>query len=110
MSSLSERTSRRAAVLVGAVRLAQPHLLELDTAALSIAEAVLGGEVAAGRVDPGDALARAMALVPPGTSATARLHPADLAMLDVTAHPDLTFVADAGVAPGGCVVEAGDVV
>src|SRR5438093_13585642 len=54
MNSSSERTSRRAAVLVGAVRLAEPHLLELDTVAdlFRTATADVSGQ-ADGRRDDG---------------------------------------------------------
>lgn len=77
--------------------------------ALDLARAVLGRELAVCS-DPGrDALARALALAPEATPATARLHPDDAAALSdvaaLAAGRDLVLVADASVERGGCVVD-----
>lgn len=75
--------------------------------AVEIAEAILQREISAS-ADPGlDAARRALAEITPGTSATVRLNPADLAGLDAGAladHP-VSFVADAGLARGEARVE-----
>jgi flagellar assembly protein FliH len=78
-------------------------------AALELAEAIVGRHLEAS-ADPGaDALARALALAP-GGPLTARLHPADIALLDTSLLPDdgrVTLVADPGIERGGCVLEGG---
>jgi flagellar assembly protein FliH len=81
---------------------------ELVDAALAIAEAVVGRELAVA-ADPGrDALVRALRLVPPAAAAVAHLHPADLRCLEGGGVADVSLVADPAVEPGGCVVVAGD--
>lgn len=83
----------------------------LAAAALDLAEAIIGRELEVAKWPGADALARALALVPPARSAAAHLHPADLCDLDpdmVAAGRDLTLVADPSVEPGGCVVVVGD--
>jgi len=84
---------------------------EVVEAALTLVEAVLGREVRTA-TDPGrDALARALALVPPRTPAVCRLYPGDLAALgelgDLEAGRSIELVPDPSVEPAGCVVEAG---
>ncbi len=79
-----------------------------DTA-IAVAAAVLDREVAVA-TDPGaEAIARAMATAPSGpSSATVRLHPADVERLGDTAAlapgVALSVVADAALTPGGCVL------
>ena len=102
-----------AAAALGETQAVELEAVEDDLvgAALTIAEAVIGRELALA-VDPGrEALSRALALVPPATAVVARLHPVDVATLD--AHADLggrsvEIVSDPSVEPGGCVADAGD--
>jgi flagellar assembly protein FliH len=78
----------------------------LARAAVDLASAIIGRELEVS-VSPGaDALARALALVPAGSVAVARLHPADAAIL---ADPPggLTLIPDPAVEPGGCILEVG---
>lgn len=103
----------------------------LARTAVDLASAIIGRELQVA-VSPGaDALARALALVPAGATAVARLHPADAALLDgerpstsliapdssgSTAHGatapavpgGVTIVADPAIEPGGCILEVGD--
>ena len=77
-------------------------------AALQIAEAILGRELAVA-TDPGaDAVRRLLDVLPAEVSAfTLRLHPADLAVLDeelLAEHP-VTVVSDPGVTRGDAVAE-----
>lgn len=79
----------------------------LTRAAFDLASAVVGRELQLSSSPGADALARAMALVPAGCIATARLHPEDVASLgDVSAA--ITVIADPAVEPGGCILEVGD--
>jgi flagellar assembly protein FliH len=78
----------------------------LARAAVDLASAIIGRELEVS-VSPGaDALARALALVPAGSVAVARLHPADAAIL---ADPPggITVIPDPAVEPGGCILEVG---
>ena len=79
----------------------------LARAAFDLATAVVGRELQLSSSPGNDALARAMALVPAGCIATARLHPDDVASLNVVADP-ITVIADPAIEPGGCVLEVGD--
>jgi flagellar assembly protein FliH len=108
----------------------------LARAAVDLASAIIGRELQVS-VSPGaDALARALALIPAGSVAVARLHPADAAILNepaaeavpagpatatgaaVSVHPAavlplgtpaaVTIIADPAVEPGGCILEVGD--
>lgn len=84
---------------------------QVITMALSIAEAVLGREVAAAQAPARDALVRALALAPRGLDAVARLSPADAeAIGDVStlaADRLISVVGDATVEPGGCILDVG---
>lgn len=79
-------------------------------AAFTLAEAIVGRELALA-ADPGrDAVARALALAPEGVDLTLRLNPADAAALDADSFAGgraVTVVADPEVAPGDCVADAG---
>ena len=89
----------------------------LARAAVDLAAAIIGRELEVA-VSPGaDALARALALVPAGSTAVARLHPADAARLghagDNAALPGaapaaVTIIPDPVIEPGGCILEVGD--
>jgi flagellar assembly protein FliH len=79
-------------------------------AAFTLAEAVVGRELALA-VNPGrDAVARALALSPDGVELTLRLNPDDAAVLDADSLPAgraVTVIADATLAAGDCVADAG---
>jgi len=81
----------------------------LVAAALELAEALVGHDVAA-RTHPGaDALERALAALPDSRgTVTARLHPEDVAALSASTGEGVQLVPDASVERGGCVVQAGD--
>lgn len=79
----------------------------LARAAFDLATAVVGRELQLSSSPGADALARALALVPAGCVATARLHPEDVASLGALPDP-VTVVADPAVEPGGCILEVGD--
>jgi flagellar assembly protein FliH len=81
----------------------------LARTAVDLATAVIGRELAVSASPGADALARALALVPAGATAVARLNPADVATLgDAAADSTLTVIADPAVEPGGCILEVGD--
>jgi flagellar assembly protein FliH len=103
----------------------------LARAAVDLAAAIIGREVRVAESPGADALARALSLVPAGSAAVARLHPADAAVLTeepraaaliapdsvVAAHDParraavpagVTIVPDPAIEPGGCILEVGD--
>lgn len=103
LRTATESLLRREAVAVAEV---EGTVVDL---ALALAQAVLDRELATA-ADPGrDALVRALALAPQGTPATARLHPADHALLgevdELAADRALTVVPDPAVERGGCVID-----
>jgi flagellar assembly protein FliH len=81
----------------------------IAAAALELAEMIIGRHIEAA-ADPGaDALARALALAPPGR-VTVRMHPDDAALLDTSALPSdgrVSIVADPSIGRGGCIAEGG---
>jgi len=79
---------------------------DLAAAALTIAEAVIGRELALADAPGQDAIARALALAPAG-DAIVRLHPDDVATAGGDFGRELTILADPSVEPGGCIVEIG---
>ena len=79
----------------------------LARAALDLATAVVGRELQLSASPGADALARALALVPAGCIAIARLHPDDVASLGAVSDP-VTVIADPAVERGGCLLEVGD--
>jgi flagellar assembly protein FliH len=79
----------------------------LARTAVDLASAIIGRELQVS-VSPGaDALARALALVPAGSMAVVRLHPADAAVLAETPG-GVTIISDPAVESGGCILEVGD--
>jgi flagellar assembly protein FliH len=81
---------------------------QLVEAAFTLAEAIIGRELATATEPGRDAIARALALAPPGRGAVARLSPADAATLPGTTTVDgreVVVVADPALAPGDAVVE-----
>lgn len=87
----------------------------LARTAVDLASAIIGRELEVSASPGADALARALALVPAGSVATARLHPADAAALSTGSLGELggapgalTVIPDPAVEPGGCILEVGD--
>jgi flagellar assembly protein FliH len=100
----------------------------LARTAVDLASAIIGRELQVSASPGADALARALALVPAGSMAVARLHPADAAVLaeaeagaatgavagGYPAAPgsgtpaSVTIIADPAVEPGGCILEVGE--
>ena len=84
----------------------------LARAAVDLASAIIGRELEVAASPGADALARALALVPAGCAAVARLHPSDAASLGEApfrpATGALTVIPDPAIEPGGCVLEVGD--
>src|SRR2546423_10135202 len=79
----------------------------LARTALDLAAAVVGRELQLSAAPGADALARALALVPAGSAAMARLHPDDVA--SVGDRPGgLTVIPDPAIERGGCILEVGD--
>ena len=79
----------------------------LARTAFDLASAVVGRELQLSSSPGADALARALALVPAGCMATARLHPGDVASLGA-APEAVAVIADPAIEPGGCILEVGD--
>lgn len=89
----------------------------LARAAFDLASAVVGRELQLSASPGADALARALALIPAGCRATARLHPDDVASLGAVSSslpggtpepPGIAVIADPAIEPGGCILEVGD--
>jgi flagellar assembly protein FliH len=83
----------------------------LAVAAVDLASAIIGRELELSASPGADALARALALVPAGSAAVARLHPADAAVLADAPFEGtgaLTVIPDPAVEAGGCILEVGD--
>jgi len=79
----------------------------LARTAFDLAAAVVGRELQLSSSPGADALARALALVPAGCMATARLHPDDVASLGA-APESVAVIADPAIEPGGCILEVGN--
>src|SRR5581483_9241719 len=98
-----------AALHAAALDIQQRAATAIATAALELAEAVIGRHLAV-TDDPGaEALARALALAP-SVPLTARMHPEDVALMDASLLPDdgrVTLVSDPSIERGGCVLEGG---
>ena len=80
------------------------------TAALEIAEAVLGREVALAESPGRDALVRALVAAPPTGHLVARLHPVDAELVAASDLPGserrtIEIVGDPAIEPGGCVLD-----
>lgn len=79
----------------------------LARSAVDLASAIIGRELQLAESPGADALARAMALVPAGATATARLHPADAELIN-GAPSGVSILPDPAVESGGCILEVGD--
>lgn len=77
----------------------------LAAAAVELAEAILGHELADGETSARSALARALAGVDPAEIVTVRMNPADLAVLGETdiRKAEVRLTADAALAPGDAI-------
>lgn len=112
----SELERARAALIEAAVQLdgqraAALAVAEEDVASLafSVAEAVLQRELRLAD-DPGrDAVARALALLPPEVDVVLRLHPEDAALVESWSEDGrrLSVVPDPAIERGGCLADAG---
>ncbi|HET9732160.1 MAG TPA: FliH/SctL family protein [Acidimicrobiales bacterium] len=82
---------------------------EVASLAFGVAEAVLQRELQLAEHPGRDAVARALALLPPRVEVVVRLHPEDAALM--ASWPDesrnVTLLADPSVQRGGCVAETG---
>jgi flagellar assembly protein FliH len=82
---------------------------QVVAAAMQIAEVIVGHDLAEPDGRGRDAIARALALAPVHGDITARLHPADIAVLGDPAAlaPGrvLSIVADPALSPGDCIVD-----
>lgn len=96
--------------LAAAVRSADARMLPvlqesedaLASAAIDLAEAVLGRELSDGDRSARAALGRALGAVPPADLTSIRMNPADLAMIDpeLRAHAGVPLLPDATLQPG----------
>jgi flagellar assembly protein FliH len=75
--------------------------------ALALAQTVLQRELELAADPGGEAIARALALVPGVAPAVARCNPADLAVLGPVQSQNLTLVPDESVGRGGCLLDTG---
>jgi flagellar assembly protein FliH len=83
---------------------------QVVAAALQIAEVIIGHQLEQPDVRGRDAIARALALAPERGDVTARLHPADLAVIDPAAlvpGRTLDIIPDPTLTPGDCIVDVG---
>jgi flagellar assembly protein FliH len=82
---------------------------QVVAAAMRIAEVLVGHELAQPDGRGRDAIARALALAPVHGDITARLHPADIAVLgdpaELAPGRVLAIVPDPTLSPGDCVVD-----
>lgn len=105
LEALGAASSELRARLDEACAAVEAHVVE---AAVQIAEAILGRELATGGETGADAVRRALTLLPADVTVfTLRMNPADVAALDsdVLAGHTVTVVADASVERGGAVAE-----
>jgi flagellar assembly protein FliH len=90
-------------------RRAAPSVAEADSvlieAALELAEAIIGREVAEGHNPAADALRRALADVPAEQRVTVRLNPEDAATVSGSVPDTVRIVADSAIASGDAMTE-----
>jgi flagellar assembly protein FliH len=120
----TEETTKRVRRVVSALTEAVDTFDQRQTVALAdVEDAIVAGAFALARTilqrelicaeDPGgDALARALQLVPDRGEVVARMHPDDAATLNMqrlqSATRQIVLVADPNVERGGCIIEAGE--
>jgi flagellar assembly protein FliH len=114
-AQLEERVQDAVAFLENAALFVRAQLSdELDrlakgatSLALALAQTVLQRELELAADPGGEAIARALALVPGVAPAVARCNPADLAVLGPVQSQNLTLVPDESVGRGGCLLDTG---
>lgn len=110
--TVSAAVERAGAAVVEELRaLDRDHATALLSIAVSLAEAVLGREVAASTRKACEAVERAMTAVlnDPGITPIAHLHPGDAALLASGDLPNgVTVVSDPSIASGDCVLRVAD--
>jgi flagellar assembly protein FliH len=110
LGQLVERLGREADGLAARETTARAQLEDdVVAVAMQIAEAIIGHQLAQPDGRGRDAIARALALAPAHGDVTARLHPADIAVLGdagtIAPGRTLVIVADPALTPGDCVVD-----
>jgi flagellar assembly protein FliH len=110
LGQLIEKLGREAEGLASRETTAREQIEDQVVAtAVEIAETVVGRELETLDGRGRDAIARALALAPERGFVTARLHPADIAVIGDPAQLQLgrtlELVADSSLAPGDCIVE-----
>jgi flagellar assembly protein FliH len=105
LGAVADAVSRFEQRAIPAVEDMQDQLVE---AAFALAEAIVGRELATAAEPGRDAIARALALAPPGRGVLVRMNPADAASMPGTTAVegrDVVVVADPALAPGDAIVE-----
>jgi flagellar assembly protein FliH len=110
LANLVEQLGREADAFAARETTARNEIEEqIAAAAMQIAEVLVGHELAQPDERGRDAIARALALAPVHGDVTARLNPADIALLGdpATLAPGrvLAIVADPSLTPGDCIVD-----
>ena len=117
MAAGAERTEGLAELLRQAIRAVEqrtaPVLADaqqsLAAAAIDLAEAIVGCELADGEASARSAVTRALAAVDPALVLAVRLHPTTLAALDESAMVDgIAYRADDSLQPGDAIAELPD--
>lgn len=96
--------------LSGVTAIAEATARVTTSAVLTLAEAVVGRELALATNPGRDAIARALAITPEGVDLTLRLHPDDAALLepeDLPGGTSVRVVPDPTVARGDCLADTG---
>ncbi len=110
LGQLVERLGREADALAERETTVRSELEDQVVAvAMQIAEVIVGHDLAQPDERGRDAIARALALAPVQGDVTARLHPADIAVLgddtDLAFGRVLAIVADPSLTPGDCIID-----
>jgi flagellar assembly protein FliH len=110
LDQLVQRLGREADALAAREATARADLEDqVVAAAMQIAEAIIGRRLEQPDERGRDAIARALALAPEQGDITARLHPADIAVLgdpaELAPGRALAIVPDPSLTPGDCVVD-----
>jgi len=110
LGQLVERLGREADALAAREAVARTEIEDqVVAAALQIAEVLVGHELSEPDGRGREAIARALSLAPVHGDVTARLHPADIAVLGdpATLAPGrvLAIVPDPSLSPGDCIVD-----